>query len=93
MSALGLGRVKLPGGAGTLEEIFEQWTWTQLGIHSKACGVLDIDGYFAPLRMMVDRMVDEGFLHKRHRASLIFSSTVEDVLIGLENFHMPLAKY
>jgi predicted Rossmann-fold nucleotide-binding protein len=55
--------------------------------------VLDIDGYFAPLRMMVDKMVDEGFLHERHRASLIFSSTVEDVLRGLENFHMPLAKY
>jgi uncharacterized protein (TIGR00730 family) len=93
MSELAEVFLALPGGAGTLEEIFEQWTWTQLGIHSKTCGVLDIDGYFAPLRMMVDKMVDEGFLHERHRASLIFSSTVEDVLRGLENFHMPLAKY
>ena len=51
----------------------EQWTWTQLGIHAKPCGVLDIDGYFLPLRMMVDKMVDEGFLAERHKASLIFS--------------------
>jgi uncharacterized protein (TIGR00730 family) len=64
MSELAEVFLALPGGAATLEKIFEQWTWTQLGIHSKPCGVLDIDGYFAPLRMMVDRMVDEGFLHK-----------------------------
>jgi hypothetical protein len=55
--------------------------------------VLDIDGYFSPLRMMVDRMVDEGFLHERHRASLIFSPFIADVLAGLEQFHAPLAKY
>jgi hypothetical protein len=40
--------------------------------HARPCGVLDLNGYFAPLRMMVDRMVEEGFLHERHRASLIF---------------------
>jgi predicted Rossmann-fold nucleotide-binding protein len=55
--------------------------------------VLDIDEYFAPLRMMVDRMVDEGFLHERHRASLIFSPFIADVLDGLQRFHAPLAKY
>jgi uncharacterized protein (TIGR00730 family) len=82
-----------PGGAGTLEEIMEQWTWTQLGIHAKPCGVLDIDGYFLPLRMMVDKMVDEGFLAERHKASLIFSGSVEDVLAGLQQFEMPEAKH
>ena len=55
--------------------------------------MLDIDEYFAPLRMMVDRMVDEGFLHERHRASLIFSLFIADVLDGLQRFHAPLAKY
>jgi len=45
------------------------------------------------LRMMVDRMVEEGFLHERHRASLILGSTIEDVLLNLQNFHVPLAKY
>ncbi|HSJ42238.1 MAG TPA: TIGR00730 family Rossman fold protein [Xanthobacteraceae bacterium] len=93
MSELAEVFLALPGGAGTLEELVEQWTWTQLGIHSKPCGVLDVDEYFAPLRMMVDRMVDEGFLHERHRASLIFSPSIEDVLAGLQQFHMPLAKY
>ena len=42
---------------------------------------------------MVDRMVDEGFLHERHKGSLIFGSTIEDVLSGLQDFHLPLAKY
>ena len=93
MSELAEVFLALPGGTGTLEELVEQWTWTQLGIHSKPCGVLDVDEYFAPLRMMVDRMVDEGFLHERHRASLIFSPSIEDVLAGLQQFHMPLAKY
>jgi len=93
MSELAEVFLALPGGAGTLEELVEQWSWTQLGIHAKPCGVLDIDGYFSPLRMMVDRMVDEGFLHERHRASLIFSPFIADVLAGLEQFHAPLAKY
>ena len=93
MSELAEVFLALPGGAGTLDELIEQWTWTQLGIHAKPCGVLDIDGYFSPLRMMVDRMVDEGFLHERHRASLIFSPFIADVLAGLEQFHAPLAKY
>jgi uncharacterized protein (TIGR00730 family) len=93
MSELAEVFLALPGGAGTLDELIEQWTWTQLGIHAKPCDVLDIDGYFSPLRMMVDRMVDEGFLHERHRASLIFSPFIADVLAGLEQFHAPLAKY
>lgn len=83
----------LPGGAGTLDELFEQWTWTQLGIQSKACGVLDIDGYFDPLRILVNTMVDAGFLHERHRASLIFDSSIEELLDALGKFRSPAAKY
>jgi predicted Rossmann-fold nucleotide-binding protein len=79
--------------AGTFEEILEQWTWSQLGIHAKPCGVLNCNEYFAPLRMMVERMVDEGFLHERHKASLIFGGTIEEVLSRLQDFHAPLAKY
>ena len=93
LSELAEAFIAFPGGAGTLEEIMEQWTWTQLGIHAKPCGVLDIDGYFLPLRMMVDKMVDEGFLAERHKASLIFSGSVEDVLAGLQQFEMPEANY
>src|SRR5579863_1949156 len=54
--------IALPGGAGTLEEIFEQWTWAQLGIHEKPCGFLNVNGYFDPLVAMIERMVEEGFV-------------------------------
>lgn len=93
MSDLADAFLALPGGAGTFEEILEQWTWSQLGIHAKPCGVLNCNEYFAPLRMMVERMVDEGFLHERHKASLIFGATIEEVLSRLQDFHAPLAKY
>ncbi len=63
MAALADGFIALPGGAGTLEEIFEQWTWAQLGIHEKPCAFLNIKGYYDPLQAMVDNMVREGFMH------------------------------
>jgi uncharacterized protein (TIGR00730 family) len=62
MAELSDGFAALPGGAGTLDEMFEQWTWAQLGIHAKPCGFLNVAGYFDPLRAMIDRMVAEGFL-------------------------------
>lgn len=62
--------VALPGGAGTFEEIFEQWTWSQLGIHQKPCGVLNVNNYFAPLRAMVDHAVAEGFTRPTFAAML-----------------------
>jgi uncharacterized protein (TIGR00730 family) len=93
MSDLAEAFLALPGGTGTLEEILEQSTWTQLGIHAKPCGVFDVNGYFAPLRKMVDSMVEEGFMHERHRASLIFGSAIEDVVDGLQTFMPPAPKY
>jgi uncharacterized protein (TIGR00730 family) len=52
----------LPGGLGTLEELFETWTWAQLGMHDKAFGLVNVAGYFDPLIRMVERMVSEGFI-------------------------------
>ena len=52
----------LPGGLGTLEELFETWTWAQLGMHDKAFGLVNVAGYFDPLTHMVERMVAEGFV-------------------------------
>jgi uncharacterized protein (TIGR00730 family) len=57
----------LPGGIGTLEELFEVWTWRQIGYHDKPIGLLDVDGYFAPLLAFIDRCVDEGFLDPLQR--------------------------
>lgn len=60
--------VALPGGIGTLEELFEVWTWRQIGYHDKPIGVLDVGGYFGPLLAFMDRCVAEGFLDARQRA-------------------------
>jgi uncharacterized protein (TIGR00730 family) len=63
--------IALPGGAGTLEELFEVYTWSQLGLHDKPCGLLDVEGYFSGLVGFLDHAVDERFLRKEHRAMLI----------------------
>ena len=64
------GFVTLPGGFGTMEEIFEMLTWRQLGIGNKPCAFLDVDGFYAPLIGMIDRMVEERFLHAEQRSDL-----------------------
>ena len=59
--------IMLPGGFGTFDEFFEVVTWTQLGIHAKPCGILDVAGFFAPLRALLDGAVTAGFVHPAHR--------------------------
>src|SRR5699024_1197953 len=68
MASLADGFIALPGGIGTLEEFFEVFTWAQLGIHKKPCGILNINDYYAPLQHMLDHMVNEQFLHEKHRS-------------------------
>jgi uncharacterized protein (TIGR00730 family) len=67
MARLSDGFLALPGGAGTLEELFEVWTWAQLGLHAKPIGLVDTDGFYQPLLRMVEHMVDEGFLRTHYR--------------------------
>jgi uncharacterized protein (TIGR00730 family) len=62
MAELSDGFVVLPGGLGTLEEAFEAMTWTQLGIHEKPVGLLDVGGFWDPVRALLDRAVEDGFL-------------------------------
>ncbi|HYZ02405.1 MAG TPA: TIGR00730 family Rossman fold protein [Candidatus Binatia bacterium] len=71
MAALSDGFVALPGGIGTLEELFEVLTWAQLGLHRKPCGLLDVEGFFAPLEAFLDHTVTEGFLALEHRRLLL----------------------
>jgi uncharacterized protein (TIGR00730 family) len=73
MAELSDGFIALPGGYGTLEEFFEALTWLQLGIHTKPCGLLNINGYYDKLLEFLDHAVDEMFIHKPHR-DLILSS-------------------
>lgn len=63
--------VMLPGGFGTFDEFFEAVTWTQLGVHSKPCGVLNVDGFFDPLEAQLDAAVAERFVRPEHRGLLI----------------------
>ncbi len=76
----------LPGGAGTLEEIFEQWTWSQLGIHQKPCGVLNVNNYFTPLRAMIDHTVAEGFTKPTFAAMLAIEHDLEILLDRFQNY-------
>jgi len=72
--------IMLPGGFGTFDEFFEVVTWTQLGIHAKPCGILDVDGYFAPLRAMFDNAVSAGFVHPAHRDMILIDDSPAGLL-------------
>lgn len=72
--------VMMPGGFGTLEEFFEVITWTQLGIHVKPCGVLNVQGYFDPLMTLVEQATRQRFVRSEHRALLLIDDDPELLL-------------
>ncbi|HEY0939193.1 MAG TPA: TIGR00730 family Rossman fold protein [Steroidobacter sp.] len=74
----------LPGGIGTLDEMFEAWTWTQLDLHDKPCGLLNYRGYYDSLIQFLDLAVAEGFQRPRHRAALLVDSEAEALLDRLQ---------
>lgn len=71
MAELADSFVALPGGLGTLEELFEIWTWGMLGLHAKQFGILDVDGYYEPLVAFLDHARDEGFIRPAQRGRLL----------------------
>lgn len=83
----------LPGGVGTMEEIFEQWTWGQLDIHKKPCAFLNVAGYYDPLKQMIDGMVEAGFLGDEHREMVKFAQTVDEALTHFQDYAPPEAKW
>jgi hypothetical protein len=93
MATLSDGFIALPGGAGTLEEIFEQWTWSQLGIHSKPCGFLNVNGYFDPLLAMIERMVAEGFMARSFAAMLAIETDPVRLLECFSVYQPPASKW
>jgi uncharacterized protein (TIGR00730 family) len=80
MNELSEGFVALPGGIGTLDEIVEMFTWTQLGIHSKPCAFLNIDGYYDNLLAFLRTMVEQGFLRQAQFDQLVVVARVEELL-------------
>ncbi len=80
MYALADGYLALPGGYGTLDELFETLTWAQIGEHHKPVGLLNVDGYYDSLLKMLDRAVAEKFLFPEHRLSLLCASDPDELL-------------
>jgi len=72
--------VALPGGIGTLEELFEVWAWRQLGYHDQPLGLLNVEGYYDELLRFMDRTVAEGFLEARQRANLLVDTEPQRLL-------------
>lgn len=89
MAELSDGFVALPGGIGTLEELFEVWTWAQLGIHRKPCGLLDVKDFFVPLVGFLDQVVDTGFLGATPRAMLTVSTSPDELLARFAAYEAP----
>jgi uncharacterized protein (TIGR00730 family) len=83
--------IALPGGVGTLEELFEAWTWTQLGFHRKPCGLLNVAGYFDALIQFVDHSVAEGYMKQIHRDILLVDDDIDRLLDRLEAYEPPAA--
>jgi uncharacterized protein (TIGR00730 family) len=86
MADLAGGFVMLPGGFGTLDEFFEVLTWNQLGIHAKPCGVLDVAGFFAPLRDLLEAATRQRFLRPGHRDLVIMDSEPDRLLNRLDEW-------
>jgi uncharacterized protein (TIGR00730 family) len=88
MYELADGYIALPGGYGTLDELFETLTWAQIGVHEKPVGILNVSGYYDALLEMLDRAAAEQFIFPEHRLALLCDSDPERLLEAMQN-HRP----
>jgi len=93
MSDLADGFIAMPGGTGTMEEIFEVWTWGQLGYHHKPCAFLNINGYYDDLLEFIDKMVNDGFMRPEFREMLTVSDQPEVILEAFACYRPPHDKW
>ena len=85
--------IALPGAAGTLEELFEAWTWGMLGLHAKPTALLDVDGFWQPLLAQLRRMVDDGYLDARRLDALGVVHDAETLIAFVEGYEHPPRKW
>jgi uncharacterized protein (TIGR00730 family) len=90
MAELADGFVALPGGLGTLEELFEVYTWTVLGLHSKPLGLLDVRSYYAQLVALLDHAVEERFMGVEYREMLVVEQRAEALLEAFRRWRPPV---
>lgn len=86
MHELSDGILTLPGGFGTLEELFEMITWAQLGLHQKPVGILNINGFFDDLLSFLKNMVDKGFLKEENYKMLLIDQDIDTLLVKMKNY-------
>jgi uncharacterized protein (TIGR00730 family) len=89
MADLADGFVALPGGYGTLDELFEALTWTQLRYHDKPVGLLDVGGFWRPLEALVDHLATEGFVRPLHRTLLVSATDPAQLLQRMSEVVLP----
>lgn len=92
MAELADGFMALPGGPGTLEEFFEIFTWAQLGLHQKPCGLLNINHYYDPLITLFNHMSDEQFLHEKYRTMALVDVDPSGLLDQFNSYEAPTVK-
>ena len=92
MASLSDAFIALPGGYGTLEELFEVIAWAQLGIHRKPIGLLNVAGYFDALLSLVDHMIGEGFIKTKHRGLFVTAEQPQVILDALQRHQMPATR-
>ena len=90
LSEMADGFLAMPGGLGTLEELFEVWTWGQLGLHRKPYGLLNVNGFFDPLLTFLDHTVTEGFIRQEYRALLVVEREAAALITRMEAMEPPL---
>ncbi|OZG72849.1 Rossman fold protein, TIGR00730 family [Hahella sp. CCB-MM4] len=93
MSSLADAFVAMPGGAGTMEEIFEAWTWAMLGYHQKPCAFLNVNGYYNKLIDFIQHMVSESFVRQSYKDMLIVEDNPLTLLQSLEAYEPPPSKW
>lgn len=89
MAELSDGFIAMPGGLGTLDEFFEVLTWAQLGLHEKPCGLLNVCGYYDPLMLMIDKMVDEYFVNAVNRAMVHVDEMIPELIERMARYRPP----
>jgi hypothetical protein len=92
MADLADGFVALPGGIGTFEELFEVWTWGQLGMHAKPYGLLNVSGFYDGLLSFLDHAQQQGFLRAPHRDMLLNDTDPARLLQGLREYQPPVVQ-